>query len=118
MTADRRRERRVFSDEVVGIAATRARMLGDPTRVRLLLALTEHDATVQQLTDRFSSASHQSVSRQLNLLYRAGMVNRRKDGREMHYALVDYVSLWVIEQLANSAEDRIAQLHELFSSSE
>lgn len=109
--------RRTFSDDVVGVAATRARMLSEPVRVKLLLALDERDSTVQQLADRLST-SHQTVSRQLNILYGAGMVSRRKYGREMRYALADYVSLWVIEQLANSAADHFEQLHELFSESE
>lgn len=105
--------RRVLSDEVVEMAAARARMLGEPLRVRLLLLLDAHDATVQQLANRLL-APHQTVSKQLNVLFHAGMLSRRKDGREMRYALIDYVALWVIEQLANSAADHAAQLHELF----
>lgn len=105
--------RRVFSDEAVEVTAARARMLSEPVRVRLLLLLDERDATVQQLADRVSAA-HQTVSKHLNVLYHAGMLSRRKDGREVHYALVDYVALWVIEQLANSAIDHATQVQELF----
>jgi DNA-binding transcriptional ArsR family regulator len=104
---------RALSDEVVEVTAARARMLSEPLRVRLLLLLDGHDATVQELADRLLAA-HQTVSKQLNVLYHAGMVSRRKDGRETHYALVDYVALWVIGQLANSAADHAAQMHELF----
>ncbi len=83
-------------------------------RIRLLLELEEGgEATVQQLADRLGTA-HRNVSKHLNLLYDAGMVRRRKTGREVCYGLVDYVALWVIEQIANSAADHVDQLHELF----
>lgn len=104
---------RALSDEVVEITAARARMLSEPLRIRLLLLLDGHDATVQQLADRLLAA-HQTISKHLNVLYHAGMVSRCKDGRETHYVLVDYVALWVIEQLTNSAADHAAQMHELF----
>lgn len=110
----RRKGRRPLSGETVVIVATRARMFAEPLRIRLLMLLDDNDATVQELADRLDAA-HQTISKHLNLLYRAGMVSRRKTGREMHYTLVDYVSLWVIEQLANSAADHIEQLHELFA---
>lgn len=103
-----------FSDEVLEIVAARARMLGEPIRVRLLVLLDGGDLSVQQLADHLG-LSHQTVSKHLNVLYLAGMVNRRKEGREVLYALVDYVALWVIQQLANSAADHAEQLHELFS---
>lgn len=103
-----------FSDEVLQIVAARARMLGEPVRVRLLVLLDAHDQSVQQLADRLG-LSHQTVSKHLNVLYLAGMVNRRKQGREVLYALVDYVALWVVQQLANSAADHAEQLHEIFT---
>jgi DNA-binding transcriptional ArsR family regulator len=103
-----------FSDEVLVVAAARVRMLCEPMRIRLLLELEERgDATVQQLADRLGTA-HRNASKHLNLLYDAGMVRRRKHGREVCYGLVDYVAVWVIEQIASSAADHIEQLHELF----
>ncbi len=103
-----------ISDEVLLVASARVRMLCEPMRIRLLLELEEGgEATVQQLADRLGTA-HRNVSKHLNLLYDAGMVRRRKNGRQVCYGLVDYVALWVIEQIANSAADHIDQLHELF----
>ncbi len=103
--------RREFSDEVLEVAGARMRMLCEPMRIRLLLVLQDGgEATVQQLADRLGTA-HRNVSKHLNLLYGAGMVRRRKDGRQVCYGLVDYVALWVIEQIANSAADHADQLH-------
>ncbi len=110
----RRAQRRQLSDEVLEVTAARVRMLCEPMRIRLLLKLEEGgEATVQELADRLGTA-HRNVSKHLNLLYDAGMVRRRKDGRQVRYGLVDYVALWVIEQIASSAADHADQLHELF----
>lgn len=110
----RRAQRHQLSDEVLEVSAARIRMLCEPMRIRLLLELEKGgDATVQELADRLGTA-HRNVSKHLNLLYDAGMVRRRKDGRQVRYGLVDYVALWVIEQIASSAADHIDQLHELF----
>jgi len=65
------------------------RLLGDPTRVRILFALLEHDELrVGDLADVVES-SETKVSQALRLLRSAGVVRNRRDGRSVHYHLDD-----------------------------
>jgi DNA-binding transcriptional ArsR family regulator len=54
--------------------------LGDPTRVRALAALRRGEVCLCQLIDLLELAPS-TVSRHLDLLHRAGLVARRKEGR-------------------------------------
>lgn len=64
------------------------RLLADPTRVRLLLALLGGDLCVCDLAASVD-ASESSVSHALRLLRTAGVVRSRRSGRRVFYALDD-----------------------------
>ncbi len=68
--------------------AERFRILGEPMRIRLLDALREAPATVQEL-QAAAGASQQNVSKHLGVLLRSGMVSRRKEGNFSLYAIAD-----------------------------
>ena len=60
--------------------------LGDETRVRTLLALRKGELCVCQITELFGLAPS-TVSKHLSILYQAGLVEARKEGRWMYYRL-------------------------------
>ena|SRR5687768_4577828 len=64
------------------------RVLGDPTRVRILDALASSELCVGELARRVG-ISESAVSHQLRLLRSARIVRPRRDGRLMYYALDD-----------------------------
>lgn len=65
------------------------RLLGDPTRLRMLSALTVADELcVHEIADQIG-ASETKVSQALRLLRTAGVVRNRRDGRHIHYRLDD-----------------------------
>ena len=64
------------------------RVLGDPTRVRILDALASSELCVGELARRIG-ISESAVSHQLRLLRSARIVRPRRDGRLMYYALDD-----------------------------
>ncbi len=65
------------------------RLLGDPTRVRMLYALAEAgERCVSDLAGDVG-ASETSVSHALRLLRTAGIVRSRREGRQVFYALDD-----------------------------
>jgi ArsR family transcriptional regulator len=66
------------------MAVTKA--LADVTRVRMLLALRNDELCVCQITELFGLAPS-TISKHLSILYQAGLVNSRKDGRWMYYSL-------------------------------
>jgi ferredoxin len=63
------------------------RLLSDPGRLRLVIALLEdRELPVTELA-RHSSLSITAVSQQLRVLRDAGVVRRRRDGRHVYYRL-------------------------------
>jgi len=66
------------------LAITRA--LNDRTRLRALLALRDGELCLCQLVDLFGLAPS-TVSKHLNLLHDAGLVDRRRDGRWAYFRL-------------------------------
>ena len=73
---------------LVELIAERFRVLGEPMRIRLLDALREAPATVQEL-EQATGASQQNVSKHLGVLLRSGLVSRRKEGNFSLYAIAD-----------------------------
>ena len=64
------------------------RVLGDPTRVRILDVLSSAELCVGEIADRIG-LSESAVSHQLRLLRGARIVRSRREGRMMFYALDD-----------------------------
>jgi DNA-binding transcriptional ArsR family regulator len=89
-------------DETVEMVAAMLRVLGDPTRIRLIEVLDERGgATVSALT-ACVPLRQQSVSKQLAVLHQAGIVRRHREGNWVRYELVDFTGWWLIRQLAST----------------
>ena len=77
----------IQSDHVIELADT-FRTLGDPTRVRMLDALSHGELCVCDLATLLS-LSESAVSHQLRLLRALRLVRSRREGRMVFYALDD-----------------------------
>mgnify|MGYP000655917713 CR=1 FL=1 len=64
------------------------RALADPTRLRILSALTDRECSVGGLADALGM-THSAVSHQLGLLRRMRLVRARRAGRRVFYTLDD-----------------------------
>jgi len=73
------------------------RVLGDPTRVRILDALSRAELCVGDLAAQLS-LTESAVSHQLRLLRNTRIVRARRDGRMIFYALDDKHVLALFEQ--------------------
>jgi len=60
--------------------------LADENRIRMLLALRGSELCVCQITELFGLAPS-TVSKHLSILFQAGLVESRKDGRWIYYQL-------------------------------
>ena len=60
--------------------------LADENRLRMLMALQAGELCVCQITELMGLAMS-TVSKHLSLLYQAGLVKARKEGRWMYYSL-------------------------------
>jgi DNA-binding transcriptional ArsR family regulator len=75
------------SERVEAVSA-RMRLLGDPTRLRILCALGQGESDVGCLAE-LASAGGPTVSQHLAKLRLAGVVKPRRQGQRMVYELVD-----------------------------
>ena len=66
------------------MAVTKA--LADENRVRMLLALQGGELCVCQITELFGLAPS-TTSKHLSILYQSGLLDSRKEGRWIYYAL-------------------------------
>jgi DNA-binding transcriptional ArsR family regulator len=77
-----------LTDRTRAVAALRFRALGDETRLRLLELLNDGERTVGDLMDA-TGLGQSLVSHHLRTLRQAGLVATRREGRWVHYGIVD-----------------------------
>jgi DNA-binding transcriptional ArsR family regulator len=97
---------------LVELIAERFRVLGEPMRIRLLDALREAPATVQEL-QRATGASQQSVSKHLGVLLRSGLVSRSKEGNFSLYEIADEGVFELCEQVCGGMRRQLDELDSL-----
>ncbi len=93
----------VPGDAVAGLAETFS-ALGDPTRVRMLDALSHGELCVCDLA-AVLGLSQSAVSHQLRLLRGLRLVRSRRDGRMMFYALDDRHIMTLFRQTLQHVEE-------------
>ena len=99
---DLRRDR--LDLDTAAAAAAQAKALADPTRLTLAAALAETDeACVCDLSWVMERAEN-LISHHLKILRRAGLVESRRDGKMVLYALTDRGRGMVEQHLAASRE--------------
>jgi DNA-binding transcriptional ArsR family regulator len=77
-----------ISREALEQVAERFRVLGEPTRLRLLEAMRHGAQSVGDLVEA-TDAGQANVSKHLRLLRDAGLVGRRRKGTTVFYHLAD-----------------------------
>jgi DNA-binding transcriptional ArsR family regulator len=95
----------LVSAEVKQITAERLWVLGKVKAISLVEALSQGEASVQELADAIG-VSHQNASHHLALLRRAGIVEKRSDGPTSIYAIEDWGAWWVVQQIAGAVAPR------------
>jgi DNA-binding transcriptional ArsR family regulator len=93
-----------FPEPVIAAIGDLMAALADPKRIALLESLRSGEANVQQLADDLD-LSHRNASHHAAILHRAGLLSRRREGRQAVYAIEDWTALWLIEQAARALVD-------------
>lgn len=92
------------TDAVLSDVAETFKLLGDPTRVRILQALAVTELCVCDLAALLEMTSS-AISHQLRLLRARGIVRFRKEGKIVYYSLDDaHVQTLVEVSLRHAAE--------------
>jgi DNA-binding transcriptional ArsR family regulator len=76
-----------FTDEQIETIAARSRALGDATRGRILSVLSRGEQPVGQIADA-AGTQQSTASRHLQVLYHAGLVQRRREASTVIYWVV------------------------------
>jgi ArsR family transcriptional regulator len=63
-------------------------LLADSTRLRILSCLCVEERPVHEVVEKVG-LTQANISRHLNILYRAGVVDRRREGSSVFYRVVD-----------------------------
>jgi DNA-binding transcriptional ArsR family regulator len=77
-----------LTPEYARSVADRFRLLGDPTRLRLIDLLRDGERTVGWLAGELD-CTQANASKQLALLADAGLLTRRREGLRCYYAIAD-----------------------------
>lgn len=91
------------ADHVQSVADT-FRVLGDPTRIRILEALGDGERCVNDLAGRVR-ISESAVSHQLRVLRNMRLVRVRRDGRQAFYAVDDHHILELLKQARTHVQE-------------
>lgn len=95
---------RLLSSRTVTEIAESFKLLGDPSRVRLLDALTHGERCVCDLA-ALVGLTESAVSHQLRLLRSARLVRVRRSGRQAFYALDDHHVVGLLHDMRKHAEE-------------
>ena len=95
---------RLLDGRSVEAVAEVFKLLGDPTRVRLLDALAHGERCVCDLASLVGS-SESAISHQLRLLRSARLVRVRRDGRHSFYTLDDDHVVGLLEDTRKHVEE-------------
>ncbi len=79
---------RLFTPKALQFVADRFRVLGEPMRLKLLIALETGEKNVTRLV-QLTESTQANVSKHLGILSDAGMISRRKEGLKAFYVISD-----------------------------
>ncbi len=75
-------------EQVLYRTAELFKVFGDPTRIRILYALTAGELCVQDIADKLSM-TQSAISHQLRILKQSALVKFRREGKTIYYSLAD-----------------------------
>jgi len=103
-----------LNPDAAELIARRFRALSDPTRLRILDYLRNHEeASVGELTQELGT-SQQNVSKHLSALHAEGFVSRRKRGTSSLYRITDPGVHEICDGISAGIESKLAELEAVF----
>lgn len=78
----------MLSDKVINEVASFFKIVGDPTRTKILSILDKNELCVCDIANLLNMTKS-SISHQLKTLKEASIVKSKKDGKEVYYTLDD-----------------------------
>ena len=98
----------VLNDQALEIVARRFAVLAEPMRLRLIQALFDGEKNVTELVEA-SGGTQANVSRHLQTLIAAHVLDRRKEGLQVFYRISDPTIPKLCELVCGSLEKSLSQ---------
>lgn len=95
-----------IAEKFVQPMADTFKVLGDPTRIRILALLAASEACVTDIAATLGM-TQSAISHQLRLLRHAGLVKFNKTGKEVFYSLDDQHVLTLFAQALDHIKHRV-----------
>lgn len=95
-----------LADKYVQPMAEIFKVLGDPTRIRILELLSHEDMCVSNITEMLDM-THSAISHQLRQLRHAQLVKFSKSGKEVIYSLDDEHVLTLFAQALDHVKHKV-----------
>lgn len=103
-----------LADRMTEAIARIFRTLGEPYRLRFLNALKSGEKTVGELVEVLEG-NQPNVSKHLQILYRAGLASRRREGTSIYYRvesqMVFHLQDIIARNIANNSRAVCQELH-------
>ncbi len=96
---------RLDSEELIRRTAELFGVLSDPTRIKIIHALSRAELCVGELAE-LAGVSDSAVSHQLRILRNLGLVSFRRDGKKALYSLSDEHLKRILEQSMEHVKER------------
>ena len=93
-----------LADKYVQPMAEIFKVLGDPTRIKILELLSHEDMCVSNIAEMLD-VTHSAISHQLRVLKQMDLVKNRRDGKTIFYALADDHIITILNQGLNHIEE-------------
>ena len=93
-------------DEVFEKAAELFGVLSTPVRLRILSVLCSGEKNVGQLLDSIDIAQP-NMSQHLNIMYRSGIVAKRRQGAQVFYRIADETAVSVCRAVCTQVADEV-----------
>lgn len=87
-------------------------LLSEPTRLKILHALCNGERPVNDIVAEIES-TQANVSRQLNMLYRAKLLARRKEGTQVYYRIDDQNTIDVCRTVCGQMSGKLGHIAEV-----
>jgi DNA-binding transcriptional ArsR family regulator len=102
-------------EQLLSLVAGRFRLLGDNTRLKLVLAVRDTELTVSQIAEA-AGTSQANASKHLTALHEAGMIARRREGGSVHYRANGRVPYLLIDAVCTSIDTQARERDALLAS--
>ena len=99
-----------MSDETDGVydkAAELFAVLSTPIRLRIISELCQGERNVGQLLDQIG-VSQPNMSQHLNIMYRSGILGKRRQGAQMFYRIADEKAVVVCRAMCSQVATETA----------